>query len=69
MKAGTKVELPLWLGEMLAVAGRYVLNVVARGDHAMLFALLMLILYYSSALYKDSDNWHENTCRGKVATG
>ena len=24
MKAGTKVELPLWLGEMLAVAGGYV---------------------------------------------
>jgi hypothetical protein len=39
MKAGTKVELPLWLGEMLAVAGGYVLEyVAARRDHVMSFA-------------------------------
>lgn len=32
MKAGTKVELPLWLGEMLAVAGGYVSRLTAHDE-------------------------------------
>jgi hypothetical protein len=39
MKAGTKVELPLWLGEMLAVAGGYVFAAIfifAFGSHSVL---------------------------------
>lgn len=41
MKAGTRVELPLWLGEMLAVAGGYVLE-CSRKRKTMLGYLLLM---------------------------
>jgi hypothetical protein len=68
MKAGTRVELPLWLGEMLAVAGGYVFE-CSRKRRTMpsYLLLLMAILCHYFPLRKDSGSGHKDTGYGKAA--
>jgi hypothetical protein len=51
MKAGTRVELPLWLGEMLAVAGGYVLECSPKRKTIPGYLLLLMAISTITSRY------------------